>query len=117
MGAEHRDPMRRILRMVLTCTNGVVHNRSGVRGTPMRRILRMGLSCGNRVVHREWIGCPVRGGAVLGFPLEDVQVPGLAAVGSPPPLHGEVAGVLQLGEVAVDRPRRLPPHIGRQLGA
>ena len=117
MGAGRCDPMRRILRMGRTCTNGVVHNRSAVRGTPMRRILRMGLSCGNRVVRMEWIGCPVRGGAVVGFPLEDVQVPGLAAVGAPPPLHGEVAGVLQLGEVAVDRSRRLPTHIGRQLGA
>ena len=105
MGAGRRDPMRRILRMVLTCTDGVNRHRSGVRGTPMRRILRMGATCENGVVHRVWIVCTVRDGAVLGFPLEDVQVPGFAAVGSPPPLDGEVAGVPQFAEVGVDRPR------------
>src|SRR5664279_3426414 len=102
MGAGHRELMRKVLRMGLTCTNGAIHNRGAVRNTPMRRVLRMGPTWENRVVLGLRTDRLVRRGSVVGFPFEDVHVAGLATVGAPPALHGEVAGVLQLGEVGVN---------------
>ena len=74
MGTGHRDPMGRILRMGLTCTNRVIHRRSDVGATPMSRILRMGVSSGNGVIHGRQARTVGRFdcGRVVGFPFEDV---------------------------------------------
>ena len=102
MGTGSLDPMRRILRMGLTCGNRVIHNGSFRVGTPMRRILRMGLSCGNGVIHRTWVVVVVWPVYAVRFPLQDVQISGLDTVRAPLTFDRQVAGYLPFGKVGVN---------------